>query len=411
MSSIDINSSIVPYDDINFDTDDLDEHECICAICLSILKIPFETGVCYHTFCKNCIQKVGENGGKSMCPSCQEPFNKSNIKFSFIRFKTLEMLEYTCSKKDCKKKFTVGTKYRNILNHLEEHNICKDAGTLEYMPFIDEDDTIFESIIWTIKIDEYRKEYDNLKENQFTKENNINIKSSKFNLNNVEWNLSAYPTGSSQWKQREFQNKYDTKKTNGFSLFLVKDFTRDLSNPSVQFTFTIISPIFSIPSYKISGTHTFTKAIVDRGFFRMMPPEEVSQYIDDTGNIRIQVIVIDTAVIIERKKKKDELIKQQELLKQYELLKHQELEKQKELELNKLNKLEYIEIERLKTLVLLKEQLGVTQEEINMDKVEEFHDQEVHIFGAHLRSVRKLNKKLEKEKRKQKSIDRLKYQN
>jgi hypothetical protein len=400
MSSIDIKSLVAPYDDINFDNDDLDEHECICAICLSILKIPFETGVCCHTFCKSCIQKVGENGSIVACPSCQEPFNKSNIKFSFIRFKTIEMLEYTCSKKDCKKKFTVGTKYRNILNHLEEHYICKDAGTLEYMPFIDEDDSIVESIIWTIKIDEYRKEYDKLKENHFAKENNINIKSLKFNLNNIEWNLSAYPTGSSAWKQRDFLNNY-TKKTNGFSLFLVKDFIKDLSNPSVHFTFTIISPILSIPSYKISGTHIFTKEIGDRGFFVMMSAEEIDKYIDDTGNIRIQVTVIDTAIINARKDKQEELVNQKKLNE----IEKQKMDKEKAYALykEKLNEIEKQKMDKEKAYALYKEKLNALHKK-GKDHI--IIDPELHILGAYVRSERKLSEKLEKDKRKKRAMER-----
>lgn len=49
----------------------------ICSICLERFKEP-KILPCHHSFCQNCIQRIGINEGKICCPTCRSIHDASN---------------------------------------------------------------------------------------------------------------------------------------------------------------------------------------------------------------------------------------------------------------------------------------------------------------------------------------------
>ena len=89
-----------------------------CAVCLLVLREPYLTSCCGHSFCRECIELVQREDHK--CPLCNE------VGFTVMRDKrlerTLKELDVSCTF------LKSGCDWVGKLGHLEKH-ISKDGGT------------------------------------------------------------------------------------------------------------------------------------------------------------------------------------------------------------------------------------------------------------------------------------------
>jgi hypothetical protein len=311
-----------PYEDENFDSSELDEMHCKCAICLCVIKIPYETGVCYHTFCKKCMM----NGSYDKCPSCQIPFNKNAAKFSFLRYQALESLVYTCTRNNCNKQFKMGTNYRNITEHVNSHLHHINYGIIEYMPTINSYGDIVESVVWTLKISTFRNDLP--KDNIFDGKTDVTVKSKQFILDDIPCVLYMFPNGISRNKEKNFpRGEADPKKTNGISLYIQPQvFTNEyikknnLKADSIFpkiFGFSIVDPCGKDILSHNPSEHIFTKAEPDRGYDELIKPNLVDKYINSDGEIKIQFVLSN--IKVQAVKKDEKQISNKELAELKEL--------------------------------------------------------------------------------------------
>ena len=89
-----------------------------CPICLLVLREPYNTSCCDHSFCHKCIKKI-KDSSKPFCPLCKQKFDINPRKWLQRALYQLEV--YCTHKKD-------GCDWVGTLERLDEHLNCDAEG-------------------------------------------------------------------------------------------------------------------------------------------------------------------------------------------------------------------------------------------------------------------------------------------
>ena len=85
-----------------------------CPICLLVLREPYNTSCCYHSFCHGCIERI-ETSSNPFCPLCKQKFQTQPN--NWLQRALNQLLVYCIHKND-------GCEWIGLLGELEEHLNC-----------------------------------------------------------------------------------------------------------------------------------------------------------------------------------------------------------------------------------------------------------------------------------------------